>query len=60
MDTRDVACEDDRCAEDLVRGILRDAPQVHTIEAWLRPRFICRVDGGNERADPAAIRARRQ
>jgi hypothetical protein len=60
METRDVACEDDRSAEDLVRGILKDAPHVHAIEAWLRPRLVCRIDGASALTDPATIRARRQ
>ena len=30
-------------AEILARGIVADTPQVHAVEAWLRPRLVCRV-----------------
>ena len=55
IESRDVACEDDRCAEELARGIIAEAHHVHAIEAWLRPRLVCRV--GTDGA-AAAIRRR--
>jgi hypothetical protein len=60
IEARDVACEDDRCAEDLARGIVSESQQVHAIEAWLRPRLVCRVGGADAIADPGVARARRR
>jgi hypothetical protein len=44
IEARDLVCEDDACAEALARGIVAENRQVHAIEAWLRPRLICRAE----------------
>jgi len=60
MEARDVTCEDDRCAEDLARGIVSEAPHVHAIEAWLRPRLVCRIGDAGAIAGPTAAGVRRR
>jgi hypothetical protein len=61
IEARDVACEDDARAEELARGIAAENPKVHAIEAWLRPRLICRIGAGGQKGafdlDPV-VRAR--
>jgi hypothetical protein len=56
IESRDVACEDDACAEELARSIVGENRQVHAIEAWLRPRLICRAER-TAKLDPG-VRAR--
>lgn len=43
LDTRDIAAEDDRCAEELAQRLLADVPNIETVEIWVRPRLVSRL-----------------